>query len=452
MNTFCLPINKKLLFSLFLIIIYIGKVKRKSINEDKNKYLINNNETSKANNISNFQPLKIKRTIINKISKRKNKINNKNLKKIQKIKIKRKLFINPYYENELKFYETFLSLKKMPNNMNNSIIIKEKNDIFCKISENVGMNISSLEEVYFNTDSRFGNELIKINKLIFYCEIIGVKKIILNKDNNLYLNHTIHDPNFNLTIEINKENFNNINDNNYNNDIIDDNMDEIDNSLYNPHTNYFPNIFFIFFNLKVENRLEVIKKEILRNLPEVNISNRDLFIHIRGGDIFKPEATNPDYCSSYAQYPLCFYTKIIENYKFNKLYIISEDKLNPIVNKLLDRYSNAIYHNNSLEKDISYLAHAYNIVGSVSSFITSIIKLNNNLRYFWEYDIYQMEHKLYHLHHSLYNYPRNYTIFRMEPSKRYQKYMYKWVRSQSQINIMLNDKCPNNFTIIFPNI
>ena len=94
MNTFCLPINKKLLFSLFLIIIYIGKVKRKSINEDKNKYLINNNETSKANNISNFQPLKIKRTIINKISKRKNKINNKNLKKIQKIKIKRKLFIN----------------------------------------------------------------------------------------------------------------------------------------------------------------------------------------------------------------------------------------------------------------------------------------------------------------------------------------------------------------------
>ena len=89
-------------------------------------------------------------------------------------------------------------------------------------------------------------------------------------------------------------------------------------------------------------------------------------------------------------------------------------------------------------------------MGSVSSFIISIIKLNDNLKYFWEYDIYQMIHKIYHLHHSIYEYPRNYTIFRMEPSEIYKQEMYSWTRSEEQITIMLNDKCPNKFKIIPP--
>ena len=513
MNTFYFFINKKIIFFIFVITIFIVEKKSKSIN--KENYSIEKDSIYKVNNNSNCQPLKKNKSNKKKISNKINKLNNATLKKINDIKIKRKLFINPYYKDELKFYETFLKLKKMPNNLNDSIIEKEKNDIFSKISENVGMDITSLDEVYFNTEFRFGNELIIINKLIFFCEIIGVKKIIINKDNNLYLNHTIHDQKFNLTIEINNEVNNNniINDNNYNdnninnndnindnnindNNINDNNINDINNNdnindnnindnnindnnnndnnnennfidyhnfnpgdidspLYNSensHTNYFPNIFYWFFNLRIENRLDVIKNEILKNLPKVKVSNKDLYIHIRGGDVFQKEATNRDYCPSYAQYPLCFYNKIIDYYKFKKIFIISEDKLNPVVNKLLNKYSNVIYQNNTLEKDISYLAHAYNIVGSVSSFITSIIKLNDNLRYFWEYDIYQMEHKLYHLHHSLYDYPRKYTIFRMEPSERYKKDMYKWVRSKYQINIMLNEKCQNNFTIISPNI
>ena len=369
---------------------------------------------------------------------------------LNKTKVPKGVYLNPYYEDELKFYKYFLSLKKMPRMRNSSLIIKERKDIFENISANIGMNITSLEEIYFNTENRFGNELIILNKLIFYCEILGVKKIILNQDNNLYINNTIYDKDYNLTIEV--QNYSQ-----YNYENLNFNFATLDNPMlnFNPTyvvSNIFRDFFFIFYNLRVENRLDIVKSEILKNLPKVKVDPKELYIHIRGGDIFKNQALNPGYATSYAQFPLCFYTRVIEKFKFKKIIIISEDRLNPIVNRLLRKYPNITCHNNNtLEKDISYLAHAYNIIGSISSFITSIIKLNDNLRYFWEYDIYQMEHKLYHFHHSLYDFPRNYTIFRMEPSEQYQKKMYIWARNESQIKIMLNDTCPNNFKIIFPN-
>lgn len=367
---------------------------------------------------------------------------------LNKTKVPKGVYLNPYYEVELKFYKYFLSLKKMTKNRNSSLIEKERKTIFENISENIGMNISSLEEIYSNTENRFGNELIILNKLIFYSEILGVKKIVLNIDNNLYIKNTIYDNEYNLSIEV--QNFSTNSNENF-----DFNLGGIDYQKKNPTylvTSIFHNFFFSFYNLRVENRLGIVKKEILRNLPKVKVYPNELYIHIRGGDIFKDEALSPEYSPSYAQFPLCFYNRVIEKNKFQKIIIISEDRLNPIVNILLKKYRNITCHNyNTLAKDISYLSHAYNIVGSISSFITSIIKLNDNLRYFWEYDIYQMEQKLYHFHHSLYDFPRNYTIFRMEPSEQYQKEMYIWKRDESQIKLMLNDKCPKDFKIIFPN-
>ena len=38
--------------------------------------------------------------------------------------------------------------------------------------------------------------------------------------------------------------------------------------------------------IKPQIRVQYIKDEILRNLPKVNIDPNDLYIHIRGGDIF----------------------------------------------------------------------------------------------------------------------------------------------------------------------
>ena len=440
-------INHKFIILFFILIVI--NTKSENGKNRKKKFEKNNGINKIKKEIKKpFQPLKLnKKRIIKNANNYKHefKVNKKKLYNISNKKNKNDIFINPFVENEKKIYNYFLSLKKMPKDKHSPIIEKEKNDIFENISANVGTFITSLNEIYFNNINRFGNGLILLNKLIFYCEILGIKKILLNKDNNLYINKSIYDKEYNLSIEIN----NNMNIENQN--VILDQLENPVISQFYTSSNYFPNLFYIFFNLRIENRFNVFKNEILNNLPKVKIDQNDLYIHIRGGDIFSEKALNKGYSSSYAQYPLCFYSKIIDNYKFKKIYIISEDKLNPIVNKLLNKYKNITYNKNSLEKDISLLAHAYNIVGSVSSFIISIIKLNDNLKNFLEYDIYQMEHKLYHMHHSLYDYTRNYTIYRMKPSKLYQIDMYIWKRSKTQINIMLNDKCPNAFKIILPN-
>ena len=82
----------------------------------------------------------------------------------------------------------------------------------------------------------------------------------------------------------------------------------------------------------------------------------------------------------------------------------------------------------------------------------SSIKLNDNLEYLWEYDIYPMSGKLFHNHYSINNEKRNYTIYQMKPSDMYKKKMIIWKSSKEQIKIMLNDKCPNKFITIKPNI
>ena len=105
-----------------------------------------------------------------------------------------------------------------------------------------------------------------------------------------------------------------------------------------------------------------------------------------------------------------------------------------------------------MEIDISYLVRGFNIVGSISSFLISSIKLNDNLKFLWEYDRYPMCSKMYHSHHSIFNIKRNYTTYLMEPSEIYKDKMIVWKGSDDQIKIMLNDTCPYDFKIVPPNI
>jgi len=272
----------------------------------------------------------------------------------------------------------------------------------------------------------FGNQLLIFNKLIYYCEIIKCKNIILDNNNGLYIKNKIFYKEYNMTIKVrNKKS-----------------KDYVLSSL-----DYY--FYFTTYNLKLENRFDVFKNEILNNLPKINTDINELYIHIRSGDIFFNR--NPDYAPDYAQPPLCFYEKIIKENKFSKIYIISQDRGNPVIDKLINENNNIIYNQNPIEIDIALLSYAYNIVGSISSFLISIIKLNNNLKYFWEYDIYLTSLKIPHLHHSIYNFTRNYTIFQMKPSNLYKNEMIIWQCSDYQLNLMINETCPYNFTVINPN-
>lgn len=330
-------------------------------------------------------------------------------------------------ELDQKIYKDILDFFTFLKNFTYENITKDRELSLKIISQITHKNITSLDNLYFDYSLNLGNALIALNKAIFYCEIIKCKKIFVPKKNNFFIRNTINDDEYNLTIEV-------IN-----------STEHINKNIY---ISKYYSPYFYFLGIKPENRFSVFKKEILKNLPFFNANPNDLYIHIRSGNIFKKPCIQP----SYAQPPLCFYKTIINNNNFKKIHIISQDDLNPVINKLKKAYKNIFYFSHNLVYDIVRLAYGYNIVGSISSFVIGIIKLNDNLRKFWEYDIYQLTEKIYHLHHSIYNYKRNYTIYQMSSSKNYRENMLNWTISRKQINIMLKDKCPKKFEIIGPNI
>ena len=333
-------------------------------------------------------------------------------------------------EAERKDLESFLSRKILTEYANETSDIEAKTRLlrhFTGMSS--GKNFSNIT-LYVLDKIRFGNNLVMLNNLIYYCEVLGFKNIYLNSDHDWFLKDKIVTDKLNITMmPHNQVNC---------------------NSRYILCFKFYsgPGSFLLYQGgIKPEVRIQVIKDEINRNLPYVNINPSDLYIHMRTGDIFRRTTPN-----GYAQPPLCFYRKILNEFKFNKVYIIAEINNNPIINILIKEYPNVIYNKNQLSLDLSYLAHAYNLVASVSSFFLCVAKLNVNLKKYWEYDIYRKSEKFRHLHHDFYYFPINYIIYRMKPSTTYKNEMFPMTCDPSQIKLMINEICIYDFTIIKPNV
>ena len=199
--------------------------------------------------------------------------------------------------------------------------------------------------------------------------------------------------------------------------------------------------------IKPEIRINILKNEIHNNLPNIEIDPNALYIHIRSGDIFSSYINK-----FFPQPPLCFYQTILNNFKYEKIYIISKSDNNPVIGHLLKEFTNIIYKKNDLNVDLAFLMKAYNLVGSVSTMLHSSIILNNNLKNYWEYDIYRKSEKFSHLHYDVYEYERKFKIYKMKPSENYKNEMFSWKKSKSKLDLMIQEKCANNFTIINPNI
>ena len=114
-----------------------------------------------------------------------------------------------------------------------------------------------------------------------------------------------------------------------------------------------------------------------------------------------------------------------------------------ILNK---KFPEIIITNNQLKKDITILMNAYSIVGSISSFFTTILILNDNLETLFEFDNYRLTSKFLHLHREIYNYHYRYKVYKMYPSLQYKTKMFPWINSREQINLMINEKC-NKFEL-----
>lgn len=140
---------------------------------------------------------------------------------------------------------------------------------------------------------------------------------------------------------------------------------------FNINENIFTNIF--------ENNLDLYS--ILNNIININydcdclnLKDNDLVIHIRSGDVY---STIPH--SGWIQPPLSFYDKIINEYKWDNIYLICEDTKSPVIKPLLNKYNNIIFNLQSLNNDIQYIIQAKNICFGMGSFVPSLLLLNTNL-------------------------------------------------------------------------
>lgn len=73
-------------------------------------------------------------------------------------------------------------LIEMPKNKRDALYLNEKKELLKYISVNIGKNITSIKTLFINSNLNFGNQFILLNKAIYFCEILGCKRMILNKE------------------------------------------------------------------------------------------------------------------------------------------------------------------------------------------------------------------------------------------------------------------------------
>lgn len=306
------------------------------------------------------------------------------------------------------------------NNKNNII----KKVLISNIFKKTRKKINNISNLFIEGKACFGNFFLSINNAIIYCEFLGCKKIIIDYNYKFFINRTIFYKKRNFTIETNQ--------------------------TFDSRENLVINIYFFLFSgfpyLRNKNRINIFKNELLNNLPKVVTNPYDLYIYIRSGDIFQNIRKS---MRNYYQPPLCFYAKILDIFKFRKIFIISQDELNPTIPKLLSKYSYIKKLKNNLKLDISYLINSYNIVSAKSTFFYSSVKLNDNLKFLWEYNFNSKSLKEYlDFHYNSCKFPIYYTIYKMDSSPNYIKVIYPWINSPKQRKIMIEEICLNNFDII----
>jgi len=174
--------------------------------------------------------------------------------------------------------------------------------------------------------------------------------------------------------------------------------------------------------------IEILKKIFIVKSLEPSYEN-DLLIHIRSGDIFYNEV-NPQYICP----PLSYYIDIIEKNNFNKIILISENRNNPCINKLLEIYPKIQFKEQTLYNDIILVLSATNIVTSFGSFLPPLLELSDNIKnvYYPGYSNLTLQ-KYFNMSNSKY---KSIDVDLWE----YYNIIKPWKNTPEQIEIMMNYK------------
>ena len=263
---------------------------------------------------------------------------------------------------------------------------------------------------------RFGNHLIALNNVIYFCEILKCREILVD-DSVKFIKNQFFYIKFNISIRYSLDT------NCFNEGVICGKSSH----FYGP------------FKIKIpQHRFFVFQEEFLSNIPKYESNENDLYIHIRSGDIFSSFIHG-----NYAQPPLCFYEFIINNFHFKKIFIISEDRKNPVIDALLNKYSNISFLHKDFNNDVSYIINAYNLVISSSSFSLNLARLSKKLKKLFVYDITpKFEKDVWLIKDN--KYCENAITIIMTASDKYKSEIIPWKSNKQQKELMLKARCNYN--------
>jgi hypothetical protein len=127
------------------------------------------------------------------------------------------------------------------------------------------------------------------------------------------------------------------------------------------------NFFRIEFDITKEERFEIVQQHIkpYTNFSVTPVPQTTCIINIRSGDIFNSGGTH----KSYVQPPFAFYKKIIDEEKYDKFLVITQqDKINPTIS-LVEQYSKKVeVQSPNLSETLSIILGASSFVASYTTF------------------------------------------------------------------------------------
>ena len=308
----------------------------------------------------------------------------------------------------------YFSLKVIIKEGNLTLNLEAKEKLKNALKKTTEKDFNLVKNIFIFQTMFFGNEIIAFNNLISYCEISGIQNIYLSSKINWLIKNDINTDKIHISvISPNEINCNS------------------DGNLC-----CYIGIFFNPIIIKPERRSIILKEEIKRNLPQIKINKEDLYIYIRSGDSFDAAGN-----ILYPIVPYCFYKKVLSNFKFNDIYLISPDEKSPIIKKLLIDYPEIKHKFNKRDIDLASLMNAYNLINSVSSFSLAAINFNDNLINLFEYEFYPLRMKILHFHYDIYILDRKFNIYRMKPSEEYFTKMFAYKNTEEQRKLLFEENC-----------
>ena len=193
---------------------------------------------------------------------------------------------------------SLLLLKNLSDFYDNKTKLEFKNDLLNKLQKkpkkNKRYDESEEKIAYVDKSFNFGNSLVLLNNLLYYCEILNISKIYLNSDRYWPISNNFISHSLNITL------------------VNSSNIDKKQSNFYE----FDRKLIYLQQVIRPKIRINLLKTQIKKYLPKININKKDLYIHIRSGDIFGYNALKN---INYAQPPLCFYKSIINNFKFRNI-------------------------------------------------------------------------------------------------------------------------------------